>query len=273
MSPSPAPQKPDYGIDAPGVVRNLFLVTAAGIVLWATVAFGLWTGRLSLPLGRVRLDFPLATMGLWSAAGCGFMGVWMLWSSKTGKVRERERFLDRISWTGNEQVLDVGCGRGLLLIGAAKRLTGGKATGIDLWQAEDLSGNRPEATLANAEREGVADRVEVKTADMRELPFPDETFDVVVSRAAIHNLYSAPDREKAIAQIARVLKPGGQALIDDIRHQREYVASFAKHHCTDVHWLSSPVLPVAVGLITMGSLYPAAFRVRKEGIPGGTRQP
>jgi cyclopropane fatty-acyl-phospholipid synthase-like methyltransferase len=53
--------------------------------------------------------------------------------------------LDRIEWTGQEEVLDVGCGRGLMLIGAAKRLTTGKATGIDIWQAEDLSGNRPEA--------------------------------------------------------------------------------------------------------------------------------
>jgi len=86
----------------------------------------------------------------------------------------------------------------------------GKATGIDVWQAEDLSGNRPEATRINAEREGVADRVEIQTADMRKLPFPDATFDVVVSRAAIHNLYTATDRAQAIGQIARVLSRAGR---------------------------------------------------------------
>ena len=49
----------------------------------------------------------------------------------------------------------------------------------------------------------------------------------MVSRAAIHNLSAAEDRAKAIGQIACVLKPGGQALIDDIRHHGEYVAAFA----------------------------------------------
>lgn len=66
--------------------------------------------------------------------------------------------------------MDVGCGRGLLLNAAARRLTPGKAIGIDLWQSVDQSGNRPEATLANARLEGVAGLVEVKTGDMRELP-------------------------------------------------------------------------------------------------------
>ena len=115
-----------------------------------------------------------------------------------------------------------------MLVGAAKRLTTGSATGIDIWQAEDLSGNRPEATLENARREGVADRIEIQTADMREIPFPDATFDAVVSCSAIHNLYAAPDRAKAIREIARVLKPGGQAVIDDIRHGREYAAQLRR---------------------------------------------
>src|SRR5262249_24934071 len=153
--------------------------------------------------------------------------VWMVWNSKSGKVAEREKLLARIAWRGDEQVLDLGCGRGLMLIGAAKRLTTGKATGIDIWQAEDLTGNNPEATLENARREGVAARVDVKSADMRELPFPDRSVDVVVSRAAIHNIYSADGRARAIREVARVLKPGGRALIEDIRHHREYAATFA----------------------------------------------
>src|SRR5262249_35100229 len=132
--------------------------------------------------------------------------------------RERERLLDNIRWTGAERVLDVGCGRGLMLIGAAKRLTTGNAVGVDIWQAQDLSCNKPEATLENARVEGVSDRVEVRTADMRQLPFPEDSFDVVVSCAAIHNLYEASDRAEAIGEIARVLKPGGRAVIDDIRH-------------------------------------------------------
>src|SRR5262245_50606957 len=216
-------QPADYGIDAPGVVRNLFMAAATGIGVWATFASGLWSGAIVVPAGGVRLVFPIGPSGVWWGTACGIMAVWMLWSSKCGKLRDRERLLNAIAWSGREQVLDVGCGRGLMLVGAARRLTTGKATGIDSWQAEDLSGNRREAALVNAEREGVADRVDVQTADMRTLPFPDATFDVVVSRAAIHNLYSPADRAKAIRQIARVLKPGGHALIDDIRHHHEYI--------------------------------------------------
>jgi len=234
-----AARRPDYGLDAPGVVRNLFLVAAAGIVLVALRAAGIWSGRLVLgPIAGVTLAFPLASMGAWAGAACAGMGIWMVWSSRSGKVRDRERLLDAISFGGGERVLDVGCGRGLMLIGAAKRLTpgggGGRAVGVDIWQAEDLSGNRPEATLENARLEGVLDRVEVKTADMRKLPFDAASFDLVLSSKAIHNVYSADGRAEAIREIARVLKPGGHALIDDIRHGSEYAATFQAAGCRDV---------------------------------------
>src|SRR5713226_2547645 len=133
--------KADYGLDAPGVVRNLFLAGVIGLSLWASVALKLWSGVVSLNLGAVKLLFPLGTIGLVCAISFSGTGLWMIWSSKVGKVREREKLLDRIAWSGSERVLDVGCGRGLMMIGGAKRLTTGKATGVDIWQAEDLSGN------------------------------------------------------------------------------------------------------------------------------------
>jgi len=250
---------PDYGIDAPGVIRNLFLAGGAGLVLWLSKVLGWWPA--AIVVGPVR--FELAPMGITIGIVCLALGAWMLWTSKVGKVRERERLLDRIPWTGSERVLDVGCGRGLMLVGAATRLTTGRATGIDIWQAEDLSGNRPEAPLENARREGVADRVGVQTADMRQIPFPDATFDAVVSCSAIHNLYAAPDRAKAIREIARVLKPGGHAVIDDIRHGREYAAAFRAAGCTKVESVGSHSVALLLALLTWGSLRPATLRVRR----------
>src|ERR1043166_4376512 len=117
--------KPDYGIDAPGVIRNLLLVAIIGLALWATVAAHLWSGIVTI--GPVRLA--LARMFLWPGIGCGAMALWMLWDSKVGKVRDRERLLDHVAWRGDERVLDVGCGRGLMLVGAAKRLTTGRGRG------------------------------------------------------------------------------------------------------------------------------------------------
>jgi ubiquinone/menaquinone biosynthesis C-methylase UbiE len=188
----------------------------------------------------------------------------MVWSSKAGKIGDRERLLDLLQWTGNERVLDLGCGRGLMLIGAARRLTTGKASGVDIWQAEDLSGNKPEATLENARREGVGDRVSIETADMRKLPFPDGTFDVVVSRAAVHNIYSAGGRAEAISEVARVLKPGGHAIIDDIRHLGEYRETFARHGCTDAGPAGSLFVSLILIVLTMGSLRPGVVHVKKS---------
>jgi len=261
-SPSPSPT-PDYGLDAPGAVRNLFIAAAAGLLVRLSVAAHLWSGKLTLG----PLDFNLAPMSVALALGCGFMGAWMAWDSKFGKVRERERLLNLLTWTGRERVLDVGCGRGLLLIGAAKRLTTGTAAGIDLWQKEDLSGNRPEAVLENARLEGVAERVEVHTADMRTMPFPEGSFDTVLSMMAIHNIYSRPGRAAAIAEICRVLKPGGVALIVDIRHIRQYAAALRAGGCTNVRRASSDIGTIVLMILTLGALRPGNLIARKDAAP------
>ena len=209
--------RPNYGLDAPRAVRNLFIVAALGIISLITRLLGVWS-RHDLIAVIAR---PLIGAGL----SCGAMGLWMVYDSKIGKVREREDYLDKIVWRGDERVLDVGCGLGLFLIGAAKHLKTGRAVGIDLWQAEDLSGNTPAGTLNNATIEGVADKVEVHTGDARKLPFDDASFNVVLSSMALHNIYNAGERQTAVREIARVLKSGGRVLILDVRHTNQYAVT------------------------------------------------
>lgn len=201
----------NYGIDAPGVVRNLALMGLGGVLLSA--AGNAHAGVL----GRT-----LEITGWWcSAIGLGEAG-WMVWGSRVGKLRLRDRLLDRLALRGDERVLDVGCGRGLLLIGAARRLPRGRAVGLDLWRSEDLSGNDRLETLRNAAAEGVAERVEVRNGDMRAMPFEDAAFDVVLSSLAIHNIADADARAQALEEIARVLKPGGRLLLVDFQRTGEY---------------------------------------------------
>ena len=78
----------------------------------------------------------------------------------------------------NEQILDLGCGRGAVLLLAAQRLTTGKAVGVDLWRTADQSGNSAEATRRNAEAEGVADRVDAGNVGLGVLRNFVATFDL-----------------------------------------------------------------------------------------------
>ena len=202
----------NYGLDAPLVVRRLVVV---GVV---ALAMGVVLRSLprAAPLGLVR--WALVGVAGWSLA-CVLT---MLLGSKIGKLRLRDGLLSRLPWRGDERLFDVGCGRGLLLVGAAKRLSSGTVTGIDLWRSVDQADNRPEATLENARIEGVASRVEVRDGDARKLPFEDGAFDVVLSSLALHNIEGNQDRAEAVREIIRVVRPGGHVGIIDVWRISQY---------------------------------------------------
>lgn len=208
-------KKAKYGIDAPGVIRNLLVIGVVGAIV--TVCFPL------IKIGSVEID---TRSFLLSAVIFMVMGCLMLFYSLYGKFIHRDRMLNLISWTGNEQALDIGTGKGLMMVGAAKRLSTGKSTGIDIWNAEDLTGNNEANAINNARLEGVADKVMVRNENAMQMSFADESFDVVLSNLCIHNIYNNEGRNTACQEIARVLKKGGTAVISDFRHTRQYKKNF-----------------------------------------------
>lgn len=215
--------KADYGLDAPGVIRNLALLALAELGLALVFPF-----KLKKFQGWLRLWLLLAGLStLYSPLG-------MYYYSKQQKFKHRDRLLDLAELQPDSRVLDLGSGRGLLAIGAAKRSPGLGVTAVDIWQPQDLSGNSEEALRSNIDLEEVGGRVHVYQADARKLPFEAGSFDVILSNLCLHNIgentsirgvvgksYRQQERAKALAEIARVLAPGGRAVISDFRYINE----------------------------------------------------
>lgn len=179
-------KKPDYGIDAPGVVCTLFLT---GVALLIASGIARYFGS------------PWQQSFFWPGIMLVAESLLMMAYSKWGKLLHRDRMLRLYAWRGDEQVLDVGTGRGLLLIGAAKKLTTGFATGIDIWKASDLGGNTRERTERNLAQEGVAHKCALMDEDASEMGFADGAFDVVVSNLCLHNISNREARKSRYARL------------------------------------------------------------------------
>jgi arsenite methyltransferase len=202
-----------YGIDAPlvpGLLGTLGLgLVAAGLVVLANGGpYSGWTVAL------VVWDL-MARLVLVASASV------YLHTTLRGKFEVWSELLDGLALRGDERVLDMGCGRGAVLVLVARRLDTGRAVGLDLWRGIDQSGNSSVATRANAQAEGVADRIDLRTGDMTAMQFGDGDFNLVMASMGLHNVPNAEHRAAAVDEAARVLRPGGRLAIVDFRHVRD----------------------------------------------------
>ncbi len=182
------------------------------------------------------------SFGVGLVSGAVLAGAWRLYD---GRSRERvpslegiddpevARGFDRIAampqmrllrWAISRRALgmvhsgsavDLGCGPGHLVVSLARQSPELHVTGVDL--AEDMLAR----AAAYAERAGVADRVRFRRGNVEQIPFPDATFDLVVSTLSLHH-WSEP--AAVLDEIARVLRPGGAFLVFDLR--RDLAAPF-----------------------------------------------
>jgi len=113
---------------------------------------------------------------------------------------------------GRGNVVDLGAGSGRATVMVLQSRPGTTVTGLDRYTGYyGIDDNTPERLRANARIGGVEDRLRVQVGDMRQLPFSDAEFDGALSIAAMDHL-RRDDIPLAIAETARVLKPGGEFL-------------------------------------------------------------
>jgi ubiquinone/menaquinone biosynthesis C-methylase UbiE len=204
-----------YGVDDH---RTIIMLGVSGIV---SILLGFITSAYTF---ASRPEY--ARLALLIGPSVGFLilsvAVALYWSSKLGKVREMDKVVGGVPWGGGEVVLDIGCGRGLAMVKAAKRLVGGYSVGVDLWQRAHLSGNDPRSIWANAQTEKVQDRVTAVKGLSRQLPFANSSFDVILSGVSIHHQGPKRARKELFTEMARVLKDGGRVGILDAGNGPKY---------------------------------------------------
>ncbi|KAF4451260.1 methyltransferase [Fusarium austroafricanum] len=178
-----------------------------------------------------------------------------LYSSLKGKFKVWDEILDGLPDSAfHGPTLDVGCGRGMVLLKTAqrkKRLSiTSPAIGIDIFSTADQTGNSPAATYQNATCLDVVQQTVLHRASFTErLPFADGVFSLVTSSLAVHNV-SKEGRAQAIADMARVCSPDGHIIIIDLYgHHAEY-----QKHLVGLGWNSVKV--AMAGMRMMYGVWP-----------------
>lgn len=143
--------------------------------------------------------------GMWD----GRADAWEQVARSDAFVRLRDVLMEAAAPRRGETVLDLGSGTGLLTLAAARKAC--RVIALDA-SAEMLS-----RTARNVRAEGMED-VELIHGDMRRIPLPDESVDLVVSSYAFHHL-GDDGKELAAAEALRVLRPGGRIVVVDMMFQ------------------------------------------------------
>lgn len=139
------------------------------------------------------------------------------------------------------RVLDIGSGPGDLAIEVARRLPGASIVGVDLAPAmvDVATGNVLAARLGS--------RIRFELADAARLPLDDSSVDLVVSSLSLHHWDQAP---AVFAELHRVLRPGGSALIYDLAAIMYSTGELAEI-LGDAGWASVPTEPVSLGRLPL----------------------
>lgn len=200
-----------------------------------------------------------AVIGVWGAVGL------VLTHTMMGGLNAPQRLpSERFLASGQGRVLDVGAGSGRALIGlllARPRATG---TALDIYTGFfGVADNTPERMMRNARIAGVADRADTVKADATKMPLPDASYDAAISSYAIDHM-GREGTPKAIKEVARVLKPNGEFLLEIVNPDAWTTVMMPIPHVgLNAHFKPDPARWRAM-------LKDAGFEVLEEGTAPGT---
>jgi len=184
------------------------------VIRFFVIAGGLGLAAF-LPLGNVVRIALLVLAGGFLLMALYLTYVYFQFSSRDGDYQRKLHalVLDPLKWTGEGQALDIGTGNGALAIGLGQKFPKAHVIGIDLW-GDDWEYSKG-VCEANAKIEGVAERVAFQLGSAVALPFPDGTFEVVVSHFVFHEVQGV-DKEAVVREALRVLGKGGSFSFQDM---------------------------------------------------------
>jgi arsenite methyltransferase len=193
--------KPNYGQE---LIPVLWITAILIVVLLSSIIFLRITGS-----GHSTIIIVMGSLALFLAMTIAMS----IWSSRVGKIIMRDKMIGELKLNGNETILDIGCGRGLLTVGIAKKLSTGKVFGLDHWKGTFEYSYTREMAENNILYEGIGNRVEIVDGDAMKLPFKEGYFNLVTSSLVMHHV---PDTSQAFREMWRVLKPDGTIAIADM---------------------------------------------------------
>ena len=195
-------KKAKYGIDGPNAFAIYMIITLIFILV-----------SIIATMYSLKIKYLFILLSIIGILSCTIF----IHTTKKGKFNIWNSIMDSIHFNNDINFIDLGCGQGAILSLIAKRLTkGSKGVGIDLWRNTDQLGNSLNRTKDNIKSEGLEDRIQLFTGNIMNLPFKDESFELVTSNLVIHNIGDKEGIKTALKEAHRVLKKDGQLIIADI---------------------------------------------------------
>ena len=142
----------------------------------------------------------------------------------------RQAGLDELAVRVGEKVLEIGCGTGHCLVAIARSVgPRGKAYGVD------ISDQMLKHTQSLAEREQLADRVDLRCADATHLPLPDGNMDGIFMSFTLE-LFDTPEIPLVLAECKRALRPGGRVVVVGMSKEDAHGAVFEMYEWSHRHF-------------------------------------